>query len=158
MSCERHRRRWHSVGLAHRARTRSDRLSGGERQKLAIARMLMQRPTLILADEATASLDPQAAAEVCQLLAQAATGATLVSVVHNPALIPLLAHRVVGLKLGQVVFDLPVDQLTEARLDALYAGHCAGPGPADDLTLSAASPSDRASPQRAFSATPCHDA
>jgi phosphonate transport system ATP-binding protein len=50
------------------ARTRADRLSGGEKQKVAIARLLMQRPRLILADEPTAALDPSAAAEVCQLL------------------------------------------------------------------------------------------
>ena len=108
-----------SVGLGHRAGTRSDQLSGGERQKLAIARMLLQRPRLILADEATASLDPQAAAEVCQLLA--AAGATLVSVVHNQALLPLLADRVVGLRQGQVVFDLPRSQVDSSLLAALYA-------------------------------------
>lgn len=109
-----------AVGLGPLARSRSDRLSGGERQKVAIARMLMQRPRLILADEPTASLDPQAAAEVCRLLADAARGATLVCVVHNPALLPLLADRVVGLREGRIAFDLPVAALDEERLAALY--------------------------------------
>lgn len=109
-----------SVGLAHLGRVRSDRLSGGERQKLAIARMLLQRPRLILADEPTASLDPQAATEVCALLAAAAQGATLLTVVHNPALLPLLADRVLGLRQGRLLFDLPIAQLDEARLAALY--------------------------------------
>ena len=108
------------VGLAGLARTRCDRLSGGERQKVAIARMLLQRPRLILADEPTASLDPQAAADVCRLLAVAAGGATLVSVVHNPALLPVLADRVVGLRAGRIVFDLPRGEVDEARLAALY--------------------------------------
>lgn len=108
------------VGLAGLARTRCDRLSGGERQKVAIARMLLQRPRLILADEPTASLDPQAAADVCRLLAAAAGGATLVSVVHNPALLPVLADRVVGLRAGRIVFDLPRGEVDEARLAALY--------------------------------------
>ena len=64
-------------------------LSGGERQKVAIARLLMQRPHVILADEPTAALDPAAALEVCRLLVMAARGATLLTVVHSPALIPL---------------------------------------------------------------------
>jgi phosphonate transport system ATP-binding protein len=61
-----------AVGLLPRAQTRADKLSGGERQKVAIARLLMQGPRLILADEPTAALDPSAAAEVCQLLVKAA--------------------------------------------------------------------------------------
>lgn len=108
------------VGLLARAETRADRLSGGERQKVAIARLLLQRPRLILADEPTAALDPAAAAEVCHLLAQAANGATLISVVHNPALLPLLADRVIGLKNGRIAFDLPVDRVSDEVLSRLY--------------------------------------
>lgn len=118
-----------AVGLAGLARTRCDRLSGGERQKVAIARMLLQRPRLILADEPTASLDPQAAADVCRLLAVAAEGATLVTVVHQPALLPVLADRVVGLRAGRIVFDLPRGEVDEARLAALY-DTAAGAAPA----------------------------
>lgn len=110
----------HAVGLLARAATRADRLSGGERQKVAIARLLMQGPRLILADEPTAALDPAAASEVCQLLAKAAEGATLISVVHNPALLPLLADRVIGLKQGRMVFDLPVAAVDDQRLMSLY--------------------------------------
>ncbi len=108
------------VGLPAKAQVRVDQLSGGERQKVAIARMLMQRPRLILADEPTAALDPQAAAEVCALLAEAARGATLVSVVHNPALLPLLADRVIGLRQGRICFDLPVAQVGAPELAMLY--------------------------------------
>ncbi len=106
----------HAVGLLARA----DRLSGGERQKVAIARLLLQRPRLILADEPTAALDPAAAAEVCRLLVAAAAEATLISVVHNPSLLPLLADRVIGLRLGRIAFDLPVAQIDERRLVDLY--------------------------------------
>ena len=109
-----------AVGLLAKADLRADRLPGGERQKMAIARMLMQRPRLMLADEPTAALDPRAADEVCVLLAQAAIGATLISVVHNPALVPLLADRVIGLRQGRVAFDLPAGEFSDSRLLALY--------------------------------------
>lgn len=109
-----------AVGLLARAGARADELSGGERQKLALARLLMQRPHLILADEPTAALDPVAAREVCQLLVRASAGATLVSVVHNPALLPLLADRVVGMKHGTLDFDLPMAAVNLDRLDAFY--------------------------------------
>jgi len=109
-----------AVALLDRAHTRTDRLSGGEKQKVAIARLLMQRPRLILADEPTAALDPSAAAEVCQLLVGAARQATLISVVHNPVLLPLLAGRVIGLRQGRIAFDLPLNDLDHQELANLY--------------------------------------
>ena len=109
-----------SVGMLGKSQTRADRLSGGERQKIAIARLLMQRPRLILADEPTASLDPAAAADVCRLLSKAAAGVTLISVVHSPSLLPVLADRVIGLKQGKLVFDMPIDSLGDERLVSLY--------------------------------------
>ena len=109
-----------SVGLLALADIRADQLSGGERQKVALARLLMQKPSLILADEPTAALDPAAAAEVCHLLVQAAQAATLITVVHNPALVPVLAQRVIGLQAGRIAFDVPAHALDAARLDQLY--------------------------------------
>jgi phosphonate transport system ATP-binding protein len=109
-----------SVGLLALAGTRADRLSGGERQKAAIARLLVQAPSLILADEPTAALDPSAAAEVCRLLVQAAAGKTLITVVHNPSLLPLLAERGIGLKQGRIAFDLPVGEVDDTTLMRLY--------------------------------------
>ncbi len=110
----------HAVGLLARATTRADQLSGGERQKVAIARLLVQQPKLILADEPTAALNPAAASEVCHRLAQAARNATLISVVHNPSLLPLLADRVIGLKNGRIAFDLPLSTVDDQKLTNLY--------------------------------------
>lgn len=108
------------VGMLDKASMRTDGLSGGERQKVAIARLLVQAPRLILADEPTAALDPSAAQEICRVLGTATAGATLVSVVHNTALLPLLADRVIGLRQGRVVFDLAQAQVDTAQLAALY--------------------------------------
>ena len=109
-----------AVGLSGHADTRADRLSGGERQKVALARLLVQQAQLILADEPTASLDPAAAREVCTLLALAAHGKTLLTVVHDTRVLPLLADRVIGLAHGRLAFDLPVAAVDEATLVSLY--------------------------------------
>ena len=114
------RRALQAVGLTERADDRVDRLSGGERQKVAMARLLLQRPRLVLADEPTASLDPAAAHAACALLRQAAEGATLISIVHDPALVPLLGSRVLGLRGGRIVFDGPAHALDAAVLSGLY--------------------------------------
>ena len=129
-----------SVGLLSSRHMRTDRLSGGERQKVAIARLLLQRPRLILADEPTAALDPNAAREVCQLITQAAAGSTLISIVHNPALLPLLADRVLGLKEGLVVFDLPVAAVDATCLDDLYSLNRPGSSRASDAARRSVNP------------------
>jgi phosphonate transport system ATP-binding protein len=109
------------LGVLEHADTRADRLSGGERQKVSLARLTLQRPQLILADEPTSALDPNATLEACSALLSTAVGATLVSVVHDTALLPLLADRVIGLAGGQVIFDLSVKDASSEHMRSLYA-------------------------------------
>jgi len=97
------------LGLSALAHQRVDRLSGGERQRVAIGRAALQQAELLLADEATAQLDPQASAQACQWLRDAAGSGTLISVIHQLELLPRLATRVIGLRGGTVVLDRLVD-------------------------------------------------
>lgn len=128
-----------ALGLAGLAGQRADLLSGGERQKVALARLQLQRPRLVLADEPTSALDPAATQAVCRALCAvaAAPGCTLVSVVHDPELLPLLATRVIGMAEGRVCWQLPVADLTPALLGDLYGPRASGP-------TSAAAPSPSA--------------
>jgi phosphonate transport system ATP-binding protein len=123
------------LGIAGIADVRADKLSGGERQKVAIGRLMLQRAPLILADEPTAALDPSATDDACRLLLQASSGGTLITVLHARDLVPRLASRVIGIADGRVAFDTPVTQIDDGRLDDLYEASSArmnsgdGPGP-----------------------------
>jgi phosphonate transport system permease protein len=100
--------RWlRRVGLEHRSRARVSQLSGGEAQRVAVARALMQRPEIILADEPVSSLDAATAREVMGLLTGLCReeGITLVSVLHDAALARSSADRVVRLEAGRVCGD-----------------------------------------------------
>jgi phosphonate transport system ATP-binding protein len=116
-----------TVGMGGKEDMRVDRLSGGERQKTAIARMLMQAPQLILADEPTAALDPAASSDIATMLASLATQqrSTLVSVIHDPGLLHLIAGRAIGMRDGRIVFDLPVRDVDDKVLEQLYRGSLA---------------------------------
>ncbi len=121
-----------ALGLGDRGDTRADRLSGGERQKVALARLQLQRPRLLLADEPTSALDPAATREVCQALCAvaAAPGRTLLTVVHDLELLPLLATRVIGMAEGRVRWDRPLGEVTPSLLQTLYERQAAAPSPA----------------------------
>jgi phosphonate transport system ATP-binding protein len=109
------------VGMEWAAARRTDSLSGGERQKVAIARALHQQAPIVLADEPTASLDANAADDVAGLLvaAVAERGWTLICVVHDLDLVPRLAHRAIVLRQGSLVADVAVTAATPAQLRPL---------------------------------------
>ena len=96
------------VGLADRADTFPDRLSGGEQQRLAIARALAHEPPLVLADEPTGNLDAETAARVIELLDTLARerGTTVVMVTHSREVIGV-ADRVFAVQHAQLVEQAP---------------------------------------------------
>jgi phosphonate transport system ATP-binding protein len=110
------------VGVRDRATLRAAKLSGGEQQRVAIARLLVQDPTVILADEPVSSLDPARAEEVIELLVGAAreSGKTLIASVHSVELARQHFDRLIGLRNGAVQFDLPSASVTDATLSDLY--------------------------------------
>ncbi|MGQ0680226.1 MAG: phosphonate ABC transporter ATP-binding protein [Actinomycetota bacterium] len=110
------------VGMGGRIYERTDRLSGGERQRVALARMLVQNPDAILADEPISNLDPVRGEEVMDLLRDLSgeLGKTLISSIHRFEYALSHFDRVIGLREGQVLFDLPSSEVTEQVARELY--------------------------------------
>ena len=111
------------VDLADKLFARCDQLSGGQLQRVGIARVLYQQPELILADEPVSALDPTLAlATIRLLIAEAeARGATLVASLHAVDLAIGNFSRIVGVKAGRIAFDLPASEITVPLLHDLYA-------------------------------------
>ena len=111
--------------LSEKLFERVDRLSGGERQRVGLARALVAPATLWLIDEPLSALDPTRANQAMVTLVAGARerGVTLVATLHQVDM--ALAHfsRIVGLRDGELVFDLPADQVTSDRLARLYASY-----------------------------------
>jgi len=111
------------VGIADKLYDRTADLSGGEQQRVAIAKVLVQRPAAILADEPIASLDPVRGREVVNLLHDISieTGSTLFASLHDVEVALDRFERVIGLRYGRIAFDAPPAQLRREQLDELYA-------------------------------------
>ncbi|HKM64245.1 MAG TPA: phosphonate ABC transporter ATP-binding protein [Acidisphaera sp.] len=110
------------LGLREFAPQRAGTLSGGQAQRLSIARALAQRPLALLADEPVASLDPEAAEEVMRLIRRVAKddGLGVLCVLHQPVLARKYADRIVGLRDGWMQFDSAPAGVTEHDVNALY--------------------------------------
>ncbi len=108
------------VGLAHRAAAFPDKLSGGEQQRIAIARALVHEPMLVLADEPTGNLDEETGQLVLELLLDLTrrAGRTLIMATHNPEIVPL-ADRVGRIHDGQLYITSEADGQGMHTLDPL---------------------------------------
>ena len=109
-------------GLLGRAWQRTDTLSGGEQQRVAIAKILAQEPRLILGDEPVASLDVANGAAVMETLRRIAseTGLTVIATLHHVEYARRYADRVLGLRAGRLVFDGPAATLDDAAIARIF--------------------------------------
>lgn len=111
-----------AVGLADKRRARADELSGGQQQRLAVARMLVQNPEVILADEPVASLDPRLAESIIDLMVRLAdeSGRTLVASLHAVNLARRYFPRLVALRQGAVALDVKADDLSSDVMGEVF--------------------------------------
>lgn len=112
------------VGILDKAYTRCDQLSGGQQQRVALARTLNQTPTIILADEPVAALDPVTAHQVMGDFKRIneEMNITILINIHHVDLALKYATRVIGIRAGEIVYDGPTDRVTQETLDAIYNG------------------------------------
>jgi phosphonate transport system ATP-binding protein len=112
------------VGLIDHALRRADQLSGGQQQRVGIARALIQKPSVILADEPVASLDPATAEKVLSLIHTIAKqdGLTAIVSLHQLELARRFADRIVALAEGSVVFDGAPSGLGAREVKMIYGG------------------------------------
>lgn len=112
------------VGLGDFATRRADALSGGQRQRVGIARAIMQRPDILLADEPTSSLDPKTSVEIMELMDRLGgeLGIPVVVNMHDVELAKRFATRIIGMSGGNIVFDGPAQELGHENLVEIYGG------------------------------------
>ena len=112
------------VGILDKAYTRCDQLSGGQQQRVALARTLNQNPSIILADEPVAALDPVTARMVMGDFKRIneELNITILINIHHVDLALDYATRVIGIRDGEIVFDGPVNEVSQDVLDTVYKG------------------------------------
>lgn len=110
------------VNMLHRANFRADRLSGGEKQRVSIARAIAQNPKILLADEPVASLDPELSVQVMADLARVAreVGVLTLINIHDVELAKQYVDRLVGIAQGVIVYDGVPATLDKETMDRIY--------------------------------------
>ena len=111
-----------TVGLLEKSYSRSDELSGGQRQRIGIARAIIKKPLLLLADEPVASLDPKAANLILSLLKRINQdfGTTILCNLHQVDLAKKYSDRIVGLMDGKIIFDENSSKINTTNLEKIY--------------------------------------
>ena len=112
-----------TVGLLEKSYSRSDELSGGQRQRVGIARAIIKKPLLLLADEPVASLDPKAADLILSLLKKINKdfGTTILCNLHQVDLAKKYSDKMVGLVDGKIIFNEKSSDIDKNYLEKLYA-------------------------------------
>lgn len=110
------------VNILDKYKSRSDELSGGQQQRISIARALCQEPSIILADEPVASLDPLTTKQVMDDLKRIneELGITIIINLHFVDLAREYGTRIIGLRDGKLVFDGAVDEATDEAFNKIY--------------------------------------
>lgn len=110
------------VGILDKAYIRADQLSGGQQQRVALARTLAQNPSIILADEPVAALDPVTAKQVMQdfVRINKDLGISILLNIHHVELALEYADRVIGIRSGRIVYDGPAAEVDHAVLNSIY--------------------------------------
>lgn len=113
------------VNILEKAYSRSDELSGGQQQRISIARALCQEPSIILADEPVASLDPLTTKQVMDDLKRIneELGITIIINLHFVDLAREYGSRIIGLRAGELVFDGPTSEADDDTFAEIYGRH-----------------------------------
>ena len=113
---------FNDLGLIDKLDKKPATLSGGERQRVSIARLLIQNPMVVLADEPVSSLDPTRAEDIMQLIKSklVTENRSVIITLHNTKLIQNYCSRLIGIKEHSVVFDVSSDHINEEMLSELY--------------------------------------
>ncbi len=111
-----------TVGLLNKAYNRVDELSGGQRQRVGIARAIIKKPLLLLADEPVASLDPTAANLVMSMLKKINKefNITVICNLHQVDLATKYSDRIVGLLDGEIKLDQPASNIDKVSINQIY--------------------------------------
>ena len=112
-----------TVGLLEKSYSRVDELSGGQRQRIGIARAIIKKPILLLADEPVASLDPKSSNLILSLLKKINQefGTTILCNLHQVDLAKKYSDRVVGLVDGKIIFNEKSNNINESYLKKIYS-------------------------------------